>query len=104
MKEQERCAQGGENSTKAVTPLQVRKMVTRIISDITKIPEPEITGDKLIRDDLGVDSMRAIESLAVIEKEFSIVIDPDKAFLVATVNDLVKLIEDTCESLKKGAV
>jgi acyl carrier protein len=67
--------------------------VTSIISRVTKISASEITGDKLIRDDLGVDSMQAIESLAVIEKELGIVIDPDKAFTVATVNDLFVLVE-----------
>ena len=81
----------------------VRKTVTAVISRITKIKESDITGDKLIRDDLGVDSMQAIESLAVIEKEFGIVIDPDKAFMVATVNDLFELIEAAVSGAGTGA-
>lgn len=90
MKDREESAR---DANKADARAQARKTVTSIIARVTKLAESEITGEKLIRDDLGVDSMQAIESLAVIEKELGIVIDPDKAFLVATVNDLFTLVE-----------
>lgn len=73
--------------------VDTREKVKGIISLVTKISTSEITGEKLIRDDLGVDSMQAIEALAILEKELNIVIDPEKAFNVATVNDLFDLIE-----------
>ncbi len=70
-----------------------RGRVTSIISRVTRIPITEITGEKLIREDLGVDSMQAIETLAILEKELNIVIDPENAFAVAKVDDLFKLVE-----------
>jgi acyl carrier protein len=73
--------------------VDLREKVKGIISHVTKISASEITGKKLIRDDLGVDSMQAIEALAILEKELSIVIDPEEAFNIATVDDLVGLIE-----------
>ncbi len=73
----------------------IREKVKGIISRVTKISASEITGEKLIHDDLGVDSMQAIEALAILEKEFNIVIDPEKAFNVATVDDLFGLIEES---------
>jgi acyl carrier protein len=79
-------AGGGRNS-------DIRVKVKGIISHVTQISVSEITGEKLIRDDLGVDSMLAIEALAILEKELSIVIDPEDAFNIATVDDLVGLIE-----------
>jgi acyl carrier protein len=95
MMEQEGKAQDAKNATKAGDKANVRKTVASIISRVTKIAASEITGEKMIRDDLGVDSMQAIESLAVIEKELGIVIDPDKAFMVATINDLFALVEES---------
>jgi acyl carrier protein len=73
--------------------VDIGEKVKGIISHVTKISASEITGEKLIRDDLGVDSMQAIEALAILEKELDIIIDPEKAFNVATVDDLVGLIE-----------
>jgi len=73
--------------------IDIREKVKGIISHVTKISLSEIAGEKLIRDDLGVDSMQAIEALAILEKELNIVIDPEKAFNIATVDDLVGLIE-----------
>ena len=76
----------------------VRGKVTSIISRVTKIPVSEITSEKLIREDLGVDSMQAIEALAILEKELNIVIDPENAFAVAKVDDLFKLVEASMTS------
>lgn len=93
MDENAASAKISKESMKAGDKANVRKTVTSIVSRVTKISEAEITGEKLIRDDLGVDSMQAIESLALIEKELDIVIDPDKAFNVATVDDLFTLVD-----------
>jgi acyl carrier protein len=73
--------------------VDIREKVKGIISHVTKIPVFEITGEKLIRDDLGVDSMQAIEALAILEKELNIVIDPDEAFSITTVDDLFRIID-----------
>jgi acyl carrier protein len=75
--------------------IDVREKVKQIMAGVLRISASEISGEKLVRDDLGMDSMQAIESLAILEKEFGIIIDPDKAFDVATVDDLLKLVEDS---------
>jgi len=76
----------------------VKERVKLIISRVTKIPTSAIAGEKLIRDDLGVDSMQSIETLAILEKELNIIIDPEKAFDVATINDLLNLVETSMNS------
>lgn len=73
----------------------VREVVKTVVSRVTKIAASELDGEKLIRDDLGVDSMQAIETLAILEKELGIIVDPEKAFNVATMNDLFELIEES---------
>ncbi len=95
MSENDGNGEGTKKTTQVSAKANARKKVTSIISRVTKISESEITGKKLIRDDLGIDSMQAIESLALIEKELGIVIDPDKAFNVLTVGDLFALVEES---------
>jgi acyl carrier protein len=75
--------------------IDVREKVKQIMAGVLRISVSEISGEKLVRDDLGMDSMQAIESLAILEKELGIIIDPEKAFDVATVGDLFKLVEDS---------
>ncbi len=80
----------------------IREEVIGIVSRVTKIAASQITAEQLIRDDLGVDSMQAIEALAILEKEFNIIIDPEKAFNVVTVNDLFGLIEESIAQSPQG--
>ncbi len=82
----------------------VRDIVVAIMANVLRVSPSEIMGEKLIREDLGMDSMQAIESLAIIEKELGIVIDPDKAFSVATVNDLFAVVESALPELVHNEV
>jgi acyl carrier protein len=75
--------------------IDAREKVKSVVSHVTKISVSELTGEKLIRDDLGVDSMQAIETLAILEKELNIVVDPERAFNVATMDDLFALVEES---------
>lgn len=87
----------------AAGAVDVRARVIAVVCQVTKLSISEISGEKLIRDDLGVDSMQAIEALAILEKEFDIIIDPEKAFQVATMEDLFRLIEQSVHITPKVA-
>lgn len=84
-----------QRKAQAAADRDVREIVKAIMANVLRTSPSEIRGDKLIREDLGMDSMQAIESLAVLEKELGIIIDPDKAFGVATVNDLFAVVESS---------
>ncbi len=73
----------------------IREKVKSVILRVTKIPMSRLRPEKLVREDLGVDSMQAIEMLTILEKELKIIIDPEKAFHVETVHDLFQLIEES---------
>ncbi|MEV5241989.1 acyl carrier protein [Streptomyces cinnamoneus] len=49
--------------------------ISEIICDILEIEEDEVTETSLFKEDHDADSLRAIEILAALEKEFGIVID-----------------------------
>ncbi|QKV94280.1 acyl carrier protein [Streptomyces sp. NA02950] len=49
--------------------------IKEIVCDILELEEDEVTDTSLFIDDHGADSLRAIEILASLEKEFKITID-----------------------------
>ncbi|MDJ0382286.1 acyl carrier protein [Streptomyces sp. G-G2] len=52
-----------------------RTAIKEIVCDILELEEDEVSETSLFIDDHGADSLRAIEILASLEKEFGITID-----------------------------
>lgn len=49
--------------------------IKEIVCDILEIEEDEVSETSLFKEDHGADSLRAIEILAALEKEFGVVIN-----------------------------
>jgi acyl carrier protein len=49
--------------------------IKEIVCDILELEEDEVTETSLFNEDHGADSLRAIEILAALEKQFHVVID-----------------------------
>ncbi|KUJ65277.1 polyketide-8 synthase acyl carrier protein [Streptomyces albus subsp. albus] len=49
--------------------------IKEIVCEILELEEDEVTDESLFREDHGADSLRAIEILASLEKEFKVTID-----------------------------
>jgi acyl carrier protein len=62
-----------------------------IVAKIAEIP-PDFASDASLRDDLKVDSVRALELLFEVEKEFAIAVPESRFGEVRTFQDLVKLV------------
>ena len=65
-----------------------------ILSKITRIDSSGITYDTLIFEELGLDSLMAIEMLARVEKKFDIVIEESLLSDIDTVGDFVQTIQE----------
>ena len=52
--------------------------VRKIISDITEVPEEELKPQARFVEDLGLDSMMALELVAAIEKRYKVAIPEEK--------------------------
>lgn len=74
--------------------MEIFDKVKEIISSELNIDSNKITQDANIRDDLGADSLDAVEVIMALEDEFSITIDDDTAQSFKTVGDLVNYIEN----------
>ena len=77
---------------------KIKKDVKKLVGQIARMDYRKVREDASIRDDLGIDSLAAMEILASIEKRLGIVIDEARAFDVVTVEDLLDLV---AECLKK---
>ena len=71
---------------------KLRDDIKMLIAQIARMDAKKIKEDANIREDLGVDSLAAMEILAAIEKRLGIVIDEARAFDVITVKDLIDLV------------
>jgi acyl carrier protein len=77
---------------KSTETLEVREEVKKLVAEIARMDTREVKESANIRDDLGVDSLMAMEILAAIEKRLEVVIDEAKVFDVVTVKDLLDLV------------
>jgi len=71
---------------------QLRDEVAKIVARIARVELSDVKDDADIREELGVDSLSAMEILASIEKKYSIEIDEAKAFDIVTLKDVVQLV------------
>jgi acyl carrier protein len=71
-----------------------RDRVFRILSKIARVPVRSFAETTLIREELGFDSLMAVEALAAFETVFDIEIDETRAFELRTVGDILLLVEE----------
>jgi acyl carrier protein len=71
----------------------------RALVDNLSVDAKIVTEDASLQDDLGADSLDAVELIMAIEDEFDLEIDARQAGSIETVGDLIKLV-DSLNSLK----
>ena len=74
--------------------MSVFDTVKEIIVKELKVDAEKVTLEASLKDDLGADSLDAVEIVMDLEDEYSIEIDDTKAEAIATVGDLVAYIEE----------
>ena len=71
-----------------------RKRIKKVVAELLKIEESEISDDANFIFDLGADSMQSMLLIAAFEEEFDIEMDVGKAQEVQTINGAVEFIGD----------
>ena len=71
----------------------VFETVKKIIVENLNANESEITMDTLLVDDLGADSLDAVEIIMALEEEFDIQVDDSNFQNIKCVEDIVKCLE-----------
>ncbi|GAB1327015.1 acyl carrier protein [Streptomyces sp. NPDC093260] len=71
-----------------------RAAIKDIVCDILELEEDEVTDTSLFIDDHGADSLRAIEILASLEKEFGITIDQSQLAEMVNLEAVYKVVAE----------
>ncbi|MBN1837235.1 MAG: acyl carrier protein [Spirochaetales bacterium] len=74
----------------------LRERIAGIVSRISRIDASELQDDVKIREELGVDSLMAMEIVASCEKELDIHIDEGELYRLQTVGDFMNLVMSLC--------
>jgi len=68
--------------------------VKSIIAEVTEQDINRITPDAKFFEDLGMDSMMALEIMAAMEKKYKITIPEEKLMQMVTLKDTVAIVKD----------
>ena len=71
---------------------EIQKRVKKVIVQVLKLNNENISDNANFVFDLGADSLQSVELVAAFEEEFNIEMSEDKALEVQTVSDAVKFI------------
>ncbi len=74
--------------------MSIFEKIQEIIVKELKVDAAKVTLEASLKDDLGADSLDAVEIVMDIEDEFGVEIDDTKAEAISTVGDLVSYIEE----------
>lgn len=72
--------------------------IKKIISEVAELDNIEIDNEADLVDDLGVDSMMAIEILTELEKEFMITISDQEIKKFANVSAILSIVNNILEN------
>jgi acyl carrier protein len=72
--------------------MNITEQVIELIADELKLKTEAVALDKALKDDLGVDSLEAVEMLMALEDKFKIVFDEKDHERVTTVQDIIDLV------------
>ncbi len=78
---------------------QVTVEIKKTISEIARINISDLEDDIKIREELGIDSLMAIEIIAKCEKKFAIVIDETKLESFSTIGDFINYVNGQINKL-----
>ena len=78
---------------KQATADEIRREVRRLVAEITERSPEEVSDTALFMEDLGIDSLMAIEMLVAVDKKYRIQIPEEEFGKIKNVNDAVAIVE-----------
>jgi acyl carrier protein len=75
------------------TAEEIRAEVKKLIAEVTEREPEEITDTALFADELGVDSLMAMEVMVAVDKKYKINIPEDEFAKIKNVDDTVAVVQ-----------
>ncbi|MCX5703074.1 MAG: acyl carrier protein [Candidatus Omnitrophica bacterium] len=72
---------------------EVKKEIKKLVLEITEVSKEQLKDDARFSEDLGVDSMMALEIAASIEKKYKVVIPEEKLPTIRSLQNIYDLLE-----------
>ncbi len=82
---------------------QIRDEVKRLIAEVTERSPEEISDTALFADELGVDSLMAMEVMVAVDKKFKIDIPEEEFTKVKNVEETVAMVQRHLPQASAGA-
>jgi len=76
----------------------MRDEIRSVIARVSGVSAPELDDDVMFRDELGVDSLKALEILAHCEREFNIELSEGECVDMRTVGEFISYVESRVEN------
>jgi acyl carrier protein len=83
-------------------PENLAQEIKEVISNVTGINIAELKDDANFWEDLGVDSIKAIEITVAIEKKYKIRVRDEQVSQISTVGKAVAVVKETMEKRSDG--
>jgi acyl carrier protein len=80
-------------NVEAITAEHIRAEVKKLIAEVTEREPEEITDTALFADELGVDSLMAMEVMVAVDKKYKINIPEDEFSKIKNVDDTVAVVQ-----------
>ena len=80
---------------------KLKEEIKKIVSEISEVPQEELKEDARFVEDLGIDSMMALEIVANIEKKYKVVIPEEEIPKIRSLKDVYNIMEKLLKT-KKG--
>jgi acyl carrier protein len=71
----------------------MKKEIKQKVSEITEVPIDKLAEDAKFIEDLGVDSMMALEIVALLEKKYKVTVAEEDIPKMRSLNDIYALLE-----------
>lgn len=75
---------------------EVKDYLKSLVAEVAEITVSEVTEEASFVDDLGVDSMMALEIVANIEKKYKVVIPEEEIPRIQSLKDVVDIFLNVC--------
>jgi acyl carrier protein len=85
------------------TAEEIRAEVKRLIAEVTEREPDEITDTALFAEELGVDSLMAMEVMVAVDKKYKINIPEEEFAKIKNVNDTVEVVRRHVSTMANGA-
>ncbi len=82
---------------------EIEKTVTRTVAEVAEKSEDEIweKRNQHLFKEVGLDSLLALEIIAMLERKYKIVVPEERIVDLATLNDAIKLVKETLQQQGK---